>query len=152
MTLVRWDPFRELENMSDRLNQMLMRPLGLERPAAGELLTGFDWTPACDIEENDKEYLVKAELPEVKQGDVKVEVQNGVLTIEGERRQEKQEKGLRFHRVERAYGKFCRTFTLPTDIDETKMTAEFRNGVLDVHVPKTRTTKTKATHIPVAFE
>jgi len=92
MSLVRWDPFRELEDMSDRLNRMFGRPVA--RPESGkEAITVADWIPAVDISETDAEYLIKAELPEVKKEDVKVTVQHGVLTIHGERKHEKEEKG-----------------------------------------------------------
>src|SRR2546422_11612430 len=95
MSLVRWDPFRELEDMSDRLNRMFGRPVA--RPESGkEAITVADWIPAVDISETDAEYLIKAELPEVKKEDVKVTVQHGVLTIHGERKHEKEEKGERY--------------------------------------------------------
>ena len=92
MTLVRWDPFRELEDMSDRLNRVFARPAA--RTSGGkEQLTVADWVPTVDISENDGEYLIKAELPEVKKEDVKVTVEDGVLTLQGARHQEKEEKG-----------------------------------------------------------
>src|SRR4030095_10735521 len=108
MTLVRWDPFRELEDMSDRLNRMFARPA--LRSSGKETMTVADWSPTVDISETDGEYLIKAELPEVKKEDVKVTVENGVLTLQGERRQEKEGTGRRFHRVERSYGSFVRSF------------------------------------------
>ena len=101
MTLVRWDPFRELEDMSERLNRVFSRPS--LRNNGKENLTVADWMPTVDISETEGEYLIKAELPEVKKEEVKVTVENGVLTLQGERRQEKEEKGKRFHRVERSY-------------------------------------------------
>ena len=134
MALVRWDPFRELEDMSDRLNRVFSRPA--LRTGGKENLTVADWIPTVDISETDGEYLIKAELPEVKKEDVKVTVEDGVLTIQGERRQEKEEKGKKFHRIERAYGTFLRTFALPMDVDETKIVADYKDGLLQLHLPK----------------
>ena len=143
MNLVRWDPFRELEDMSDRLNRMFGRPAA--RPESGkEAMTVADWIPAVDISETDAEYLIKAELPEIKKEDVKVTVQHGVLTIHGERKHEKEEKGKKYHRVERSYGSFTRSFTLPDEVDETKVRAEFKDGMLHLHLPKSEKAKPKA--------
>ena len=94
MALVKWDPFRELEEMSDRLNRMIARPSTHTNGGQGkEIMTVADWTPTVDISETEAEYAIKAELPEVKKEDVKVTVEDGVLTIQGERKQEKEEKG-----------------------------------------------------------
>ena len=148
MNLVRWDPFRELEDMSDRLNRMFGRPAA--RTELGkEALTVADWTPAVDISETDAEYVIKAELPEVKKEDVKVTVQHGVLSIHGERRQEKEEKGKWYHRVERSYGSFTRRFTLPDEVDEAKVRAEFKDGMLHLHLPKSEKAKPKAIDVKV---
>src|SRR2546426_2987313 len=100
-------------------------------------MTVADWAPAVDITEDDKEYLIKAEIPEVEKKDVKVTVQDGVLTIQGERKKETEEKdNKRFHRVEHFYGTFVRSFTLPEDAAEDKTRAEFKDGLLLVHLPK----------------
>lgn len=147
MALVRWDPFRELEAMSDRLNRMIARPA--VGSAGKETLTVADWVPTVDISESEGEYLIKAELPEVKKEDVKVTVEDGVLTIQGERRQEKEEKGKRFHRVERSYGSFVRSFTLPESVDDTAVKAEYKDGVLALHLPKTEKVKPKAIEVKV---
>jgi HSP20 family protein len=96
----------------------------------------IEWSPAVDIKETDKEYLVKAELPGVKREDVKVSLDDDVLTIEGERRQEKDVKGEKTHRVERFYGTFSRSFALPEFADAKAIRAESKDGVLNVHVPK----------------
>ena len=146
MSLIRWD-LRELEEMGDRLNRVFA---GLGRPALGrtapgeasrEALTVPEWAPVVDITETDDEFLIKAELPEVKREEVKVSVENGVLTIQGERKQEKEEKGKKFHRVERYYGSFMRTFTVPDNVDEKKVRAEFKDGVLNLHLPKAESFK-----------
>lgn len=148
MTLVRWDPFRELEDMSDRLNRVFARPA--LRTGGKETLTVADWIPVVDISENESEYVIKAELPEVKKEDVKVTVEDGVLTIQGERRQEKEEKGKRFHRVERSYGSFVRSFTLPESVEEGATKAEYKDGVLTLHLPKSEKVKPKAIDVKVS--
>ena len=109
-----------------------------------------DWMPTVDISETEGEYLIKAELPEVRKEDVKVTVENGVLTLQGERRQEKEEKGKRFHRVERSYGSFVRSFTLPESVDESSVKAEYKDGVLNLHLPKSEKVKPKAIDVKVA--
>lgn len=148
MNTVRWDPFRELEGIRARLNQMFgERPF---RGIAGENLPFAEWAPAVDIQETDAEYVIKADLPEVKKEEVKVEFENGVLTVEGERRQEKEEKGKTFHKTEREYGKFVRRFALPTEVDATRLSAEFKEGVLNVHLPKSSNGKPKAISVKVA--
>jgi HSP20 family protein len=152
MNLIRYEPttfpiFREMEEMSDRLNRFFGT---WTRPNGKELLTVADWTPVVDIQETDMEYLVKAELPEVRKEDVKVTVENGVLTLQGERKQEKEEKGKKFHRIERSYGSFLRTFTVPLDTDETKVTAEFKDGILKVFLPKTEKPRPKAIDVRVS--
>lgn len=147
MNIVRWDPFRELERIQARLNRMFG-----ERPSWGtdDDVSFAEWAPAVDIQETDKEYVVKADLPEVKKEDVKVEFDDGVLTVEGERKQEKEEKGKKFHKVERAYGKFVRRFALPTEVDASRVSAEFKEGVLNVHLPKAPNGKPKAIAVKVA--
>src|SRR5689334_12503798 len=135
MNLVRWDPFRELEHFRARLSD--------------ESLFG-GWSPAVDIQETDHEFILKADLPDVKKDDVKVELDDGVLTIEGQRRKEKEEKDTRFHKVERSYGKFVRHFTLPTDVDVPNVKAEFKDGVLSVRLPKAANAKPKAIEVKVA--
>ncbi len=154
MSLVRWDPFRDLEEMGERLNRVFSGIPRTGRAAAGEAgreaLTVPDWAPMVDITETDEEYLIKAEIPEVKREDVKVSVENGVLTMQGERKQEKEEKGKKYHRVERYYGSFQRTFTVPDNVDETKVRAEFKEGILNVHLPKAEKAKPKAIEVRVA--
>jgi len=134
MNIVKWNPFRELEEMQTRLNH-LFSEVPARRPETDQLFFA-DWAPAVDVQETDAEYLIKAELPEVKKEDVKIEVLEGVLTIEGARTQEKEEKGKKFHKVERSYGKFVRQFAMPQAVDAAKVQAEFKDGVLNVHLPK----------------
>ena len=113
-------------------------------------MTINDWAPLVDITEDEKEFLIKAELPEVKKDDVKVTVENNVLTLRGERKIEKEEKGKKFHRIERSYGSFERSFTLPEGTDPAKVSSEFKDGVLTVHLPKSPTAKPKAIEVKVA--
>ena len=148
MTLVRWDPFRELEDMSDRLNRMISRP-ALHRTSGKETMVVADWVPSVDVSETEGEYQIKAEIPDVKKENVKVTLEDGVLTIQGERKQEKEEKGKKYHRVECSYGSFVRSFTLPDLVDEAKVKAEFKNGVLNLQLPKSEKAKPKAIEVTV---
>ncbi len=144
----RWDPFKELEEISDRFNRIFRR-LPARRESGREAMTVADWAPTVDITEDDKEYLIKAEIPEVDRKDVKVTVQDGVLTLTGERKQEKEEKNKKFHRIERSYGSFVRSFTLPDDVSDDKVKAEFKDGMLLVHLPKAEKPKPKAIEVKV---
>lgn len=146
---VRWDSFKDIEEIGERFNRLVGRR-ATGRDASQEAMTVADWMPTVDIIENDKEFLIKAELPEVDKKDVKVTIQQGVLTIQGERKQEKEESGKRFHRIERSYGTFVRSFTLPEEVDESKLMAEFKDGVLTVHLPKAEKPKPQAVEIKVA--
>ena len=147
MNLVRWDPFRELEGIQSRLNHLFG---GGDTPARDDDRFFGNWTPPVDIQETEKEYVVKADLPDVKKEDVKVELDGDMLTVEGERKQEKEEKTKRFHRTERAYGKFVRRFSLPTHVDSNNVKADFKDGVLNVHLPKTEAAKPKAIDVKVS--
>src|SRR5207253_7631815 len=145
-TLTRWEPM-ELADVENRLSRFFgRRTNGRER----EDITIADWEPLADITEDDKEYIIKAELPDVKKEDVKVTVENGVLTISGERKFEKEEKKKKYHRIERAYGTFVRTFSLPDVADAGKVKAEFKNGVLTVHMPKSEKAKAKQVEVNIA--
>ncbi|MCU1337996.1 MAG: Heat shock protein Hsp20 family [Bryobacterales bacterium] len=146
---VRWDAFKEMEDIGERFNRLVGRRES-RRESGQETMRVADWIPTVDILEDDKEFLIKAELPEVDKKDVKVTIQQGVLTIQGERKQEKEEDGKRFHRVERSYGTFVRSFTLPEDVDESKLRAEFKDGVLMIHLPKAERPKPQAVEIKVA--
>ena len=140
---------RELDDLQHRLAALFGR--GPIRPPSGkeEALTVAEWVPLVDIVEHDTEYLIKVELPGVKKDDVKVTVQDDVLTITGERALEKEEKGRKYHRVERAYGRFARSFTLPEDADGDKVAAEFNDGVLKVHLPKAERARPKSIEVKI---
>jgi HSP20 family protein len=143
-----WSPFRELEDMSERFSRLLGR-FPRHHDVGREAMTVADWVPTVDIAEDDREYLIKAEVPEVDKKDVRVTVQEGVLTIQGVRRKEIDQKNRRFHRVERSYGTFVRSFTLPEDAAEERLRAEFKDGVLLVHLPKSEKAKTKSLDVKV---
>ena len=147
--LTRWDPLKEMEELQNRLSGLFGRAPVRRKNGEQESITVAEWAPLVDITEDDKEYLIKAELPEVKKDDVKVTVENGVLSITGERKFEKEEKGRKYHRVERAYGNFVRSFTLPDDADANKVNAEFKDGVLKVHVTKSEAAKPKQIEVKV---
>jgi HSP20 family protein len=141
-----WHPFRELEDWQDRI----LRALRPSRSQEGRQLPALaDWAPSVDITEDEKEYLIKAELPEVKKEDVKVTIDKGVVSIHGERKFEKEEKNKKYHRVERSYGCFHRSFSLPEDADSGKVTAEFKEGILEVRLGKTETKAPKAVEVTV---
>ena len=148
MNLVRWDPVHELAEMTDRLNRVFGRTNG-RRDNDKEWLAVAEWSPDVDITETDTEYHLQAELPGLDKGDVKITLEDGVVTLQGERKQEKEEKGKRFHRVERSYGRFVRSFALPDSVDETKVSAEFKQGVLHVRLPKSEKAKPKQIEVSV---
>lgn len=134
---VAWGPFAEMEEEMSTLLDRMDRVFGhwpvQAVPARAESVA---WSPSVDVTEDEKEYLIKAELPEVKKEEIKVLVRDGTLSISGERRAEKEEKGKTYHRIERAYGAFDRGFNLPRDADATKIECEFKDGVLNIHLPK----------------
>ena len=144
MALVRWDTWQEIADKFDRYAK------GVTQPQAGsqEVIAG-DWYPRVDIAETNEAFVIKAEIPGVNKDDVKVTVDNGVLTIRGERKQEKEEKGKKFHRVERYYGSFTRSFTLPDNVDEAKIKASFKEGMLNLHIQKTENAKPKVIQVKV---
>ena len=145
----RWNPSRELADFGRGLESLFGRASAIagdgNEPIADQL-----WAPLTDITEDDKEFLVKVELPEMKKEDVKVTVENGTLRISGERKAEKEEKTKKFHRIERSYGSFERAFTLPAGADGAKVNADYKDGVLSVHLPKTADAKPKAIDVKLA--
>ena len=149
-SMSRWSPWKELEEMEKRLSTIFGRA---PMPTSGEkkeAISVAEWSPLVDITEDEKEYIVKAEIPEMKKEDIKISVHDDVLSISGERKYEKEEKGKKYHRVERAYGSFMRNFTLPQDADGSKVNAEYKDGVLKVHLPKSEKANPKAIEVKVA--
>jgi HSP20 family protein len=137
--------------MSTRLNRFFghQAPPRVAGETPRDAMMTFDWSPTVDVVETAEEFQIKVELPEVKKEDVKVSVDNGILRLEGERRQEKEEKGKKYHRVERSYGSFLRTFALPDNIDDGNVRAEFKDGMLNVRLPKMERAKPKAIEVKV---
>ncbi len=149
-TLTRWNQLRQLEALQHGLGSLFSRspaqwPEGQEEPMAVA-----EWAPLVDISEDDKEYRIKVELAEVKKEDVKVTAEEGTLTIMGERKFENEEKGRKYHRVERAYGSFGRSFSLPDDASPAKVSAEFKDGVLTVHLVKDERAKPQHVEVKVS--
>jgi HSP20 family protein len=145
---LRWDPLNELEEIRNRFNRMMGR-FQPRQDSERETMAVAEWVPTVDVEEDDREYVIKAEIPEVDKNDVRVTAQNGVLTIQGQRRKETKENGKKFRRIERQYGMFARSFTLPTDVDEQAIRAEFRDGILRLHLPKTEKAQSKAIEVKI---
>jgi HSP20 family protein len=138
-----------MEEAQNRFNRFLggfPNKIGSGEPHS---LTVADWSPEVDISEDDHGYLLKADLPEMKKEDVRVTVDHGILSVSGERKSEKEDKKKKFHRIERSFGSFRRTFKLPEDADSTKVTADFHDGVLKVHLPTTPIARSKAIKVKV---
>lgn len=149
-TLRRWHQLKELEALRHGLGSLFGRsPVHLPE-GQQEQIAVPEWAPLVDISEDDKEYLIKAELPEVKKEDVKVTAEEGTLSIMGERKLETEEKGKKYHRVERAYGSFGRSFSLPEDASPANVSAEFKDGILTVHLLKTERPKPQQVEVKVA--
>lgn len=146
MALVRWDPFSDFDTLFNRMMPRTSYP-HLAWGDDGE--AKFEWSPSTDISETDKEYLVRAALPAVKKEDVKVTIDSGMLKIEGERKQKKEDKNEKFHRVESYYGSFVRQFSLPDNVDANAIRCESQDGVLTVHIPKKTVEKPKQIEIKV---
>ena len=148
MNLVKWDPFVELEDVSKQLNRIFNR-FPARNEASRELLTTADWAPSVDITETDAAYLIKGEIPGVNKEDIKINIENGMLTMSGERKHEQEEKNKKFHRIERSFGSFLRSFRLPDNVDEAAVKAEFKDGMLNVTLPKSAQAKAKTTNVTV---
>ena len=128
MNMMRWNPFNEMDDLFKSYQRVLAR-----QPSQEGVLSA-DWSPSVDITEDDKEFLIKAELPEIKKEDISVDINHGVVTLSGERKSEKRDE--KEHRIERFYGRFSRSFTLPEDVNESEIKAESREGMLYLHLPK----------------
>lgn len=147
--ITRWNPVSEFEDMMNRYNRMfgLTRPNG-EREGK-DLFSRSDWAPAVDIKETDQAFTIEAELPGMKKDDVKVTVQDGVLSIQGERKHEEESNDKKHHRIERVYGSFLRRFTLPENVDENSIRASFQDGVLALSLKKAEPREPKAIEVDV---
>ena len=148
MTLTKWNPlFADLAATRDRFNRLFGRD---DLWGAEGVTTAGEWVPAVDVIENDNALTFKAELPGIEAKDVAVTIDNNVLTLKGERRIEKDVKKENYHRMERAYGNFARSFALPTFVDAEKVSGEFKNGLLTINVPKRETARTRAVEVTAA--
>ena len=146
MRVIKWEPFRDVDDVFDRFFAESMR----RWPRVGAATQQpREWAPAADVSETDGEYVIKAELPEVRKEDVSITVQDGVLTLAGERKQEKVEEQEKVHRVERFYGSFARRFALPENADEQGIRAESRDGVIVIHIPKQRVVEPQPRQIQI---
>jgi HSP20 family protein len=150
--LARWNPIREIEDMQRRISALVdWHPLRRNTlTGEDENITVPEWAPLVDIVEDEKEYFIKVELPEVHKDDVKVTVEGGTLTIAGERKAEKEVKGRKLHRVERFYGRFERSFSIPDDAEAGEVKAEFKDGVLRVHLAKSEKARPKQVEVKVS--
>ena len=148
MAIVRWDPFRDLMGLQERMNELFERTLRRRGPE-DEVLAPATWSPAVDIYETDEKLVLKVELPGLKKEDINIEVRDNTLTLKGERKFEKEVKEENYHRIERVYGSFHRPFTLPSTIKQEKIEAAFKDGILEISLPKAEEAKPKQISIQV---
>jgi HSP20 family protein len=148
MSMVRFDPFRDLAVLQDRMNRLFNETYSPRQ--SDDLMNRGTWTPAVDIFEVDGGLVLKAELPDMRREDIDISVENNTLTIRGERKLDNEIKQESFHRIERAYGNFVRSFSLPNTVDATKIAAEYKNGVLTVKLPVREEAKPRQIKIDVA--
>jgi len=145
MAIIKYSPIREMMGLSDRLNRMFEEMSGFNPDTE---LTG-SWSPAVDVSESETAIEIKADLPGMTETDIDVTVENNTLTIKGERKFENEDKRENYHRIERQYGSFYRSFQLPNTVDVTKINADFKNGILELALPKREETKPKKISINV---
>jgi HSP20 family protein len=143
MAVIRWDPFSTADSLLNRLASWPRFPL------EGNGGNKLEWAPSADISETEKEYLIRTELPAVKKEDVHVTFDQGIITVKGERKQQKEDKSERYHRVETFYGSFERSFSLPDNVKADAIRCESKDGVLTVHIPKAETSANKPKQITV---
>ena len=146
--MTRWNPFKDLEDIEHRLSSYLGRPT-VRTEVGKEAMTVAEWSPLVDITEDDKEYLIKADLPEVDPKDLDIRVENNLLTIRGERKFEKKVNEENYLRVERSFGSFARSFTLANTVNPDAIKAEYQNGVLTLTIPKREEAKPKQIKVNV---
>jgi HSP20 family protein len=147
MALIRWEPVRELGTIQNEMNRLFNT--FFDTPTHSNGSTYRRWVPAMDLVESDGEYVLKADLPGLSEGDVKIEVDDRVLTISGERKSETEDRKEGYYRIERSYGSFARSLTLPEGVDSEAVKANFENGVLEVRIPKPEARKPKKVEITV---
>ena len=147
MAIVRWDPFRELNAVQERMNRLLG---DVYRAADDDVMRRGAWTPPVDIYDSGNQQLViKAELPDVNKDDIEITVENNTLTLRGEKKMDSSVKEENCHRIERAYGVFSRSFSLPATVDTSKVSADYKNGVLTISLPIREEAKPKQIQVQV---
>jgi HSP20 family protein len=152
MAIVRWEPFRDLAGLQERMNRLFedsLRPRGTGTGQDDDWALGGSWAPPVDIYEQEGNIVLKAEIPGIDPKDVELRVENNVLTVKGHRKLEEEIKRDDYHRIERAYGVFTRSFTLPTTVDAEKIKADYKDGLLKVVLPKREEAKPKQISITV---
>jgi HSP20 family protein len=145
MAIIRWDPFRDLMTLRDKMNR-LFEDAASSRGEEKDLMSS-SWTPAVDIYENEEEVVLTAELPGVEENDIEIKIEDNVLTLKGERKFEKDMTEENYHRIERAYGSFYRSFRMPQYIDQDKIKADHDQGILKVQMPKNHESKSRKVKI-----
>ncbi len=148
MAITRWRPFKDLMSVQDEMNRLFDDFFG--RPVTRPGWTEAAWCPCVDVSETKDNVIIKTELPGISKDDVKVSVQDNILTLSGEKKQEKEEKDANYHRMERSYGSFSRSFTLPTSVQPDKVKAAYKDGILRITLPKSE--EVKAKQIPITVE
>lgn len=149
MTITRWDPFREMTTLQNRVNRLFSEVYG--RTDEDSMLTSGAWMPPVDVYETPQhELVIKAELPDMRREDIQLTVENNTLTLRGERRRDAEVREEQFHRAERAYGAFSRSFTLPPTVDSNRVTADYKHGVLTIRLPLREEAKPKQIQVEVA--
>jgi HSP20 family protein len=151
MTVIaRWDPFREFSTLQDRMNRLFRESYGPE--GRDESLTTSQFAPPVDVYEDEHNVVLKVEVPGIDEKDIDVRVENNVLTVHGERKVEKEEKEENFRRVERQYGSFTRTFTVPSTVDAERIQADYDKGILKIVLPKKAEAKPKSIKVNVGSQ
>lgn len=135
MAITKWDPFRDIMVLRDRMNRLFEDLVSSPRLEESDIIQS-NWSPAVDIYETENELVLTAELPGVDEKEVEIKVEDNTLSLKGERKFEKETREENYHRIERAYGSFSRSFSLPNYVDQDKISAEYENGLLKIHLPK----------------
>jgi HSP20 family protein len=153
MALIRWEPVRELSTVQNEMNRLFNTFFDSRTPSHGAgRAVARRWTPALDVVENDEHFVLRADLPGLSENDVKIEVEDNVLTISGERKSEHEQTSKGYYRVERSFGSFSRSLTLPEGVDADAIQASFDNGVLEIQIPKPEQPKPRKVQISVGSQ
>lgn len=147
--ITRWNPISEFDDLMNRYNRLLGLTRGNGEREGKDLFSRSDWAPAVDIKESPEAFIIEAELPGMNREDVKVTVHEGVLSIQGERKHEEETQDKKHHRIERIYGSFLRRFTLPENVDEGSIKANFKDGILSLTLQKSEPAEPKAIEVEV---